>query len=128
MTSASSHSSQNHFHRRYWPASDGATWLDRELPSRDRTPPAEAGFGRAVSEAMGWRRQALVDMGHAVRHTDGSFRAPKDLLQRLAQAEIARVGRAMAAERGLAFVQAKPATMSPAPSSARPPSPPAAMP
>lgn len=36
------------------------------------------------------------------------MRAPRDLPQRLEQAEIARVGRRMAAERGLSFIQAKP--------------------
>ncbi|MCA0050645.1 DUF3363 domain-containing protein [Mesorhizobium sp. B283B1A] len=36
------------------------------------------------------------------------IRAPKDLLSRLEQAEVARVGRMMAAERGLSFSQAKP--------------------
>ena len=32
--------------------SDGATWLDRELVSRSRTPLAGAGFGRDVADAM----------------------------------------------------------------------------
>ncbi|MFG1379924.1 DUF3363 domain-containing protein, partial [Xanthobacter autotrophicus] len=89
-------------------SSDGATWLDRELASRERTPLAEAGFGREVSEAMERRRQSLVDQGHAVRLEDGAVRAPRDILARLERAEIARVGREMAAERRLAFVEAKP--------------------
>ncbi|MFG1370836.1 DUF3363 domain-containing protein [Xanthobacter oligotrophicus] len=88
-------------------SSDGATWLDRELASRERTPLAEAGFGREVSEAMERRRQSLVDQGHAVRLEDGAVRAPRDILARLERAEITRVGREMAAERGLAFVEVK---------------------
>ena len=87
--------------------SDGATWLDRELVSRSRTPLADAGFGRDVADAMERRKQALVDMGHATRLPDGGIRAPADLLSRLERAEVTRVGRAMATERGLTFQQAK---------------------
>ncbi|SFU23232.1 Protein of unknown function [Mesorhizobium sp. YR577] len=74
--------------------SDGATWLDRELASRDRTPLSETGFGREVSEALDRRRQSLVDQGHAIRLDDGRIRAPKDLLERLERTE-----------RGLAFTR-----------------------
>ena len=68
--------------------SDGATWLDRELVSRSRTPLAGAGFGRDVADAMERRKQALVDMGHASRLPDGGIRAPADLLSRLERAEV----------------------------------------
>ncbi|TIQ42335.1 MAG: DUF3363 domain-containing protein [Mesorhizobium sp.] len=88
--------------------SDGATWLDRELTSANRTPLPPVGFGREVAQAMKRRQQRLVDMGHATRLGDGRIRAPKDLLSRLEQAEVARVGRRIAAECGLSFVQAKP--------------------
>ncbi|MDX8523025.1 DUF3363 domain-containing protein [Mesorhizobium sp. MSK_1335] len=72
--------------------SDGATWLDRELASANRTPLAQVGFGRDVSDAVDRCRQSLVDMGHATRLDDGRIRASRDLLQRLEQAEVARVG------------------------------------
>lgn len=84
--------------------SDGATWLDRELVSRDRTPLTQAGFGLEVSEALDRRRQSLVDQGQAVRLDTGTIRAPKDLLERLERTEIDRVGRQMAAERGLSYM------------------------
>jgi type IV secretory pathway VirD2 relaxase len=87
--------------------SDGATWLDRELVSRSRTPLAGAGFGRDVADALDRRKQTLVDMGHATRLPDGGLRAPTDLLSRLERAEMISVGQAMAAERGLTFQQAK---------------------
>ncbi|UVK47537.1 DUF3363 domain-containing protein [Mesorhizobium sp. AR07] len=87
--------------------SDGATWLDRELASANRTPLAQAGFGREVTDATERRRQSLVDMGLARRLDDGRIRAPKDLLSRLEQTEVARVGRVMAAERGLSFMKAQ---------------------
>lgn len=88
--------------------SDGATWLDRELVSRDRTPLTQAGFGREVSDALDRRRQSLVDQGQAVRLDNGSIRAPKDLLQRLERTEIDRVGRQMAADRGLSYMPSQP--------------------
>ncbi|MDH4442700.1 MAG: DUF3363 domain-containing protein [Rhizobium sp.] len=88
--------------------SDGATWLDRELASRDRTPLTQAGFGREVTEALDRRRQSLVDQGQAVRLDNGSIRAPKDLLERLERTEIDRVGRHMAAERGLSYMPSQP--------------------
>ncbi|MCD4512194.1 relaxase/mobilization nuclease and DUF3363 domain-containing protein [Brucella pseudogrignonensis] len=85
--------------------SDGATWLDRELVSRDRTPLAETGFGREVNDAMERRKQALVDQGHAVRMENGGVRAPNDLLERLERTEVERVGRQLATERGLEFTR-----------------------
>ena len=87
--------------------SDGATWLDRELTSPSRTPLAQAGFGRDAANALERRKQTLADMGYASRLPDGGIRAPGDLLSRLERAEVTRVGRAMAAERGLAFKEAK---------------------
>jgi hypothetical protein len=56
---------------------------------------------------MARRKQALVDMGHASRLPDGGIRAPVDLLSRLERAEVTRVGRATAAERGLTFQPTK---------------------
>lgn len=87
--------------------SDGATWLDRGLASRTRTPLIQAGLGREVANALERRKQTLVDMGYASRLPDGGIRAPADLLSRLERAEVTRVGRAMAAERGLTFNEAK---------------------
>jgi type IV secretory pathway VirD2 relaxase len=86
---------------------DGATWLDRELASLSRTTLANTGFGREVTEAMERRRRSLVNMGHAVRLEDGRIRVSKDLIANLERTEVTRVGRAMAAERGLTFTAAK---------------------
>ncbi|MDF2998576.1 MAG: hypothetical protein K0R27_4213 [Xanthobacteraceae bacterium] len=82
--------------------SDGATWLDRELASRHRTELSIAGFGGEVSAALE-RRQSFVDQGHAVRLENGNVRAPRNILARLEVAEVDRVGRAMAKERGLSY-------------------------
>lgn len=89
-------------------ASDGATWLDRELASRQRTELSDVGFGGEVSAALERRRQSLVDQGHAVRLENGNVRAPRDILARLEAVEVDRVGRAMAAERGLAYAPSQP--------------------
>ena len=86
---------------------DGATWLDRELASPSRTALANAGFGREVTEAMERRRQSLLNMGHAVRLEDGRIRVSKDFIANLERMEVTRVGKAMAAERGLKFTAAK---------------------
>jgi type IV secretory pathway VirD2 relaxase len=87
--------------------SDGATWLDRELASPSRIVLANTGFGREVTEAMERRRQSLVDMGHAVRLEGGRIRVSKDIVANLERTEVTRVGKAMAAERGLTFTAAK---------------------
>ncbi len=83
--------------------SDGATWLDRELVSRNRTPLTQAGFGNEVSQALERRKDSLVEQGFASRTPDGGVRAPKDLLSRLERQELARVGPEMAKARGLTF-------------------------
>ena len=86
---------------------DGATWLDRELASPSRTALANTGFGREVTEAMERRRQSLVNMGHAVQLEEGRIRVPKNFIANLERVEVTRVGKAMAAERGLKFTAAK---------------------
>jgi len=80
---------------------DGATWLDRELVSRQRSAPAGEGFGQEVMAALEKRKQALVNMGYVNDLGDGRVRAPTDLIQRLEAANIERAGKALAAQRGL---------------------------
>jgi type IV secretory pathway VirD2 relaxase len=79
---------------------DGATWLDRELASHQRTVLADEGFGQEVTAALARRRQWLADKGYATDLGDGRIRAPKDLIRRLEARDIERSGRALAAERG----------------------------
>jgi hypothetical protein len=87
---------------------DGATWLDRELVSRQRIPLAGEGFGREVRAAIERRKQALVNMGHVTDVGAGNIRAPKDLIQRLEAVDLERAGKALAAERGLQWRPAVP--------------------
>jgi hypothetical protein len=86
---------------------DGATWLDRELVSRQRIALAGEGFGQEVRAALDRRKQALVNMGHVTIGT-GNIRAPKDMIQRLETVDLERVGKALAAERGLQWRPAVP--------------------
>ncbi|MEH2545190.1 type IV secretory pathway VirD2 relaxase [Bradyrhizobium sp. AZCC 2262] len=80
---------------------DGATWLDRELVSRQRVALAGEGFGQEVKAALEKRKQALANMGYVKDLGNGHVRAPKNLIQRLEAADIERTGKALAAERGL---------------------------
>jgi type IV secretory pathway VirD2 relaxase len=80
---------------------DGATWLDRELVSRQRVALASEGFGQEVKAALEKRIQALAKMGHVNDLGDGRIRAPRDLIQRLEAADIERAGKALAAKSGL---------------------------
>ena len=79
---------------------DGATWLDRELASRQRTVLADEGFGRDVTAALTKRQRWLADKGYAADVGDGRIRAARDLVQRLEARDIERTGRALAAEWG----------------------------
>ncbi|KAF0096018.1 MAG: hypothetical protein FD144_5897 [Rhodospirillaceae bacterium] len=79
---------------------DGATWLDRELASRQRTVVADEGFGREVTVALARRRRWLADKGYATDLGGGRIRASRDLVQRLEARDIERAGKALAAERG----------------------------
>jgi type IV secretory pathway VirD2 relaxase len=83
--------------------SDGATWLDRQLLSRDHGSLATRGFGAEVRQALERRSDELVRQGHAWRTPEGQLRARADLIGTLARQEVERVGRHLAAERGLAF-------------------------
>jgi hypothetical protein len=83
-------------------ASDGATWLDRQLAAHAIVPVTDSGFGRQVNEALGRRAQRLVGMGHA-KDSDGRISVPQRALAALERQEITRVGGAMASSRGRTF-------------------------
>ncbi|MDP3243975.1 MAG: DUF3363 domain-containing protein, partial [Reyranella sp.] len=87
---------------------DGATWLDRELASRQRTTLTDSGFGLEVMEASAKRRRWLVNEGYATDLGNGRIRAPRDLVPQLEARDIERAGRALAAERGREWRTAAP--------------------
>lgn len=86
--------------------SDAATWLDRELTSRNPPITADSGFGRDVKDALHRRTNRLVQMGYATVR-QGAVHIPAQAIANLEQREVERVGRRMAAERGLTFASSK---------------------
>ena len=80
---------------------EGATWLDRTMLEGGRDSMPHTGFGGDVRATWERRKQALADMGYVRDLGGGRFRAPSDLIAQLESAEINRVGKAFAAERGL---------------------------
>jgi type IV secretory pathway VirD2 relaxase len=83
-----------------------ATWLDRELTAREPLVAADSGFGRDVRNALQRRTEHLVKMGYATVR-NGAIQIPAQTVATLEQREVDRVGRQMAAERGLIFTPSK---------------------
>jgi hypothetical protein len=83
--------------------SDGATWLDRQLISRNRIALARLGFGAEVKQALEARTDELVRQGHARRTPEGKVRARADLLATLQRNELERTGAELAKEYNVAF-------------------------
>ncbi|MBJ7375542.1 relaxase/mobilization nuclease RlxS [Sphingobium sp.] len=86
---------------------DGATWLDRELVSSDRTPLREAGFGREIREAMDRRRQWLIAEGLA-QEEQGRVVLQANLLATLRRREMNRIAGQLSQQLGLAYLEARP--------------------
>ena len=86
-------------------ASDGATWLDRQIIAEDRSEIRDSGFGREVNKAISRRARRLVEMGLATAK-DGKVRVPVDTVATLERREVERVGHQMARERGLTYMPA----------------------
>jgi type IV secretory pathway VirD2 relaxase len=86
-------------------ASDGATWLDRQIVAGDRSEIRNSGFGRDVNKAISRRARRLVEMGLATAK-DGKIRVPVDFVAKLERLEVERVGQQMAKDRGLAYLPA----------------------
>jgi hypothetical protein len=86
-------------------ASDGATWLDRQIIAEDRSEFRDSGFDREVNKAISRRARRLVEMGLATAK-DGNVRVPVDTVATLERREVERVGHQMARERGLTYMPA----------------------
>jgi len=89
-------------------ASDGATWLDRQLVGRERVQVMQAGFGLEVEAALERRQAHHVEHGDARRDASGRMLYRRDLLATLERRELARVGAELAAGREVAFRMAEP--------------------
>ncbi|WP_299410361.1 relaxase/mobilization nuclease and DUF3363 domain-containing protein [uncultured Roseobacter sp.] len=82
--------------------SGGATWLDRELLTKDPVPLRGDRFGAAVTTALRQREDYLVDEGLAQR--DGQkLRYQRHLLRVLRQRELAATGDKLGKEMGLEY-------------------------
>lgn len=80
---------------------DGATWLDRQLVSREPTSLARSGFGRQVRDALDARAEHLANQGLARRQGQRMVFA-RDLLDTLRRRELDAAAGRIAAETGLA--------------------------
>ena len=78
----------------------GATWLDRQLVTREPAARAERGFGGEVSEALGRRLDHLTTEGLAKRDGDRVRIAP-NLLDRLRRRELDAAAEAISKQTGL---------------------------
>jgi type IV secretory pathway VirD2 relaxase len=88
-------------------ATEGATWLDRDLVSDAPVATRDAGFGREVRQALAQRRQWLIEQGLA-REEEDRVIYRRDLLQVLRRRELARAGAQLSTELGLSYVEARP--------------------
>jgi type IV secretory pathway VirD2 relaxase len=86
-------------------ASDGATWLDRQIIAEGPSEIRDSGFGREVNKAISRRARRLVEMGLATAE-DGTVHVPVDTVATLERREVERVGHQMARERGLTYMPA----------------------
>jgi Protein of unknown function (DUF3363) len=78
-----------------------------------------AALGRDVKVALNRRARRLVDMGLATAK-DGNIHMPVSTVAPLERREVERVGKQMARDRGLTYIEAMPASISVAASPASP--------
>ena len=85
----------------------GATWLDRQMVSREPLALSRAGFGLEAREALERRREQLERLGLASRQ-GGALTPARNLLSTLRSQELSRVAANIAAEAGAAHIEVKP--------------------
>ena len=72
-------------------ASDGATWLDRQIIAEDRSAIRDSGFGREVNKAISRRARRLVEMGLATAK-DSDIHIRVSTVAALERLEVERFG------------------------------------
>ena len=80
----------------------GATWLDRQLVTRDPASIHDTGFGHEAFDALGRRQQWLIDKGLAWKDGD-QVRYRANLLTTLSRQELAEKGEELARSEGGSF-------------------------
>lgn len=88
-------------------ATDGATWLDRELVTANPEMVRDAGFGRDIRDAQARRRQWLIAEGLAWEEQGATFYRA-DMLATLRRRELLRVAGQLSDELGLGYVEMRP--------------------
>jgi type IV secretory pathway VirD2 relaxase len=86
---------------------DGATWLDKQIATREPEAVTTVGFGREVRDALQRRRQWLLAEGLA-REENGAFVVRANLLATLQRRELIRVAGQLSTELGLPYTETKP--------------------
>jgi type IV secretory pathway VirD2 relaxase len=84
---------------------EGATWLDRELLSRQPERLADQGFGADVQAALARRRQWLLSQGLMRFASDATFNPMPDMLSQLRQRDLCQAGAALSKQLGLNCVE-----------------------
>jgi type IV secretory pathway VirD2 relaxase len=82
---------------------EGATWLDKELLSRQPEPLVDQGFGAQARSAMARRRQWLVSQSLGDLEPDGAFRPASGLTDKLRDRDLRQARVALSKELGLAY-------------------------
>ncbi len=86
---------------------DGATWLDRQLVAVEPEPLRDGGFGKGVQDALGRRRQWLIEQGLAAEEQGHTiYRA--NMLGILQRRELTRVAGQLSGELGLDYAEVQP--------------------
>ena len=93
---------RSHFSLEVQTQATGATWLDRTLLDRSKTPLSNIGFGGEVENALKQRQTYLLKEGLA-EETDKGIRFGRGLLKTLERRELAKVGENISNETGKAF-------------------------
>ncbi|NIJ21138.1 type IV secretory pathway VirD2 relaxase [Sphingomonas naasensis] len=90
--------------------SDGPIWLDRTLAGEEKVIARDAGFGREVRDAIGARRQWLVEQGLCETTGEGEARLKRGALALLKRRELLLIAGDLCEELGKAYVEANSGT------------------
>jgi type IV secretory pathway VirD2 relaxase len=82
---------------------EGATWLDKELVSRQPEPLVDQGFGAQARSAMARRRQWLVSQSLGGLAPDGVFQPVSGLTDKLRDRDLRQASVALSKELGLVY-------------------------
>ena len=85
---------------------EAATWLDRELTSKEPSALRDTGFGREVGDALAQRRRWLIEQGFAEMRPDRVWYR-RNLLAQLQRRELARAAVQLAGEIGLPYAETR---------------------